>query len=74
MFLKLARTLQNEHKKKIHLLNVLVSFVLYGVSAVKLVDVPAVTFALLINSGQILLFVPVSNATSFLYRQRDAVR
>lgn len=46
-----------------------------GVSADERVDVPAVTFALLtVYSGQILLFVPVSNATSFLYRRRDAVR
>lgn len=80
MFLKLAqvRKLQNEHThthKNPHLLNVPVSLVLYGVSADERVRVPAVTFALLtVYSGQILLFVPVSNATSFLYRRRDAVR
>lgn len=57
-----------------HLLNVSVSSVLYGVSADERVDVPAVIFALLIvYSGQIPLFVPVSNTTSFLYRRRDAV-
>lgn len=76
MFSKLAwaqlhiyKKIAKQTQKTQHLLNVLVSSVLYGISAD---DVPAVIFALLIvYSGQIPLFV--SNATSFLYRWRDAV-
>lgn len=62
---------KQREKKPQHLLNVLVSSVLYD----ECVDVSAAIFALLIvYPGQIPLFVPVSNATSFLYRRRDAVR